>query len=69
VVTPEHSWHSISQCVRAARRDTGLKRPSRSDPPPAEGVADVAEDDDEKEVQVLDEGPGDETSGPEPDRR
>lgn len=23
---PGHIWHSISQCVRAARRDTGLKR-------------------------------------------
>ena len=25
VVSPDNSWHSISQCVRAARRDTGLK--------------------------------------------
>jgi anti-anti-sigma factor len=25
VVGPERFWHSISQCVRAARRDTGLK--------------------------------------------
>ena len=25
VVGPDRFWHSISQCVRAARRDTGLK--------------------------------------------
>ena len=27
LVDPDRFWHSISQCVRAARRDTGLKGP------------------------------------------
>ncbi len=28
---PEHTWHSISQCVRAARRHTGLKGDRKRD--------------------------------------
>jgi SulP family sulfate permease len=31
LVGPEHFWHSISQCVRAARRDTGLKGNGKGD--------------------------------------
>ena len=55
VVGPDRFWHSISQCVRAARRDTGLKgsgadasattdggEPSRDDVGPAgNGEAEV----------------------------
>lgn len=62
----EHIWHSISQCVRAARRATGLKggaaggSEARSDSPetpagPANGedAIDVLEE--EAETQVLDD--------------
>ena len=55
VVGPEHFWHSISQCVRAARRDTGLKGPKRAVPPADSSDGDDTNDD---EVEVLDQDPG-----------
>ncbi len=71
----EHFWHSISQCVRAARRDNGLEgsEPHPHEPDPANDeaelddrvslAADVFGEDDETdegvEVEVLDEDPSD----------
>ncbi len=46
LVGPEHFWHSISQCVRAARRDTGLKGGSKSDRVSAPGRDGVSGPDD-----------------------
>ncbi len=61
VVDPDNSWHSISQCVRAARRDTGLK--GKSSAPPAPVDDDAASGDDE--VEVLDEDEvGNDAGGP-----
>ncbi len=67
----EHIWHSISQCVRAARKDTGLKGaavgvepdadrektgPAGDDEP--EPAAEVEPDDDEVEAEILDDEEG-----------
>ncbi len=66
VIPAERSWHSISQCVRAARRETGL-RGSQPDPTDGEsGAGDRAgegdgEGDDE-EVEVLDDDASDDDS-------
>ena len=50
-----HSWHSISQCVRAARLETGLKGGSVADPrPPSDGdqpAAGVDEDPDPADAE------------------
>ena len=51
VVDSDNTWHSISQCVRAARRDTGLKGKSHAS-------VDAPDDDGppvDDEVEVLDE--------------
>ncbi len=54
-----HFWHSISQAVRAARRDTGLKG-NGSRAHSSDQVADESgETDDGVEVEVLDEGAAD----------
>ena len=58
-------WHSISQCVRAARRDTGLKGQgshaggsgSAGDKPEPDEFAEISETDEGIEVEVLDEDP------------
>lgn len=48
LVGPDRFWHSISQCVRAARRDTGLKgngsasRRATNEPHPAETETETA---------------------------
>jgi high affinity sulfate transporter 1 len=54
VIGPGHFWHSISACVRAARRDTGLKGARRAVPPGGSIERDDANDD---EVEVLDQDP------------
>ncbi len=43
VVGPDRFWHSISQCVRAARRDTGLKG-NRADPHATTDAGDSPQD-------------------------
>lgn len=64
-------WHSISQAVRAARRDTGLKerasresgpkdedsKPGAAKPSTADGFGESDETDEDVEVEVLDEDP------------
>ncbi len=61
-VTVEQSWHSISQCVRAARRDTGLKGPQPSDDSSTSGDESMTADD---EVEVLEEDePNDDAEAP-----
>jgi len=46
VVSVEQSWHSISQCVRAARRDTGLKGGHRASRPDRTASGDAPAPDD-----------------------
>lgn len=53
----EHIWHSISQCVRAARRATGLKGGRNGATPPIEDIVDHGDD----EVEILDAENGSET--------
>ncbi len=61
----EHFWHSISQCVRAARRDTGLDgsssegEVSKARPREASGSESMVDGESEEgvEVEVLDEDP------------
>jgi high affinity sulfate transporter 1 len=51
LVGPDRFWHSISQCVRAARRDTGLKRAGAgTDAAKHEGEPD------RNEVGMIDDG-------------
>jgi anti-anti-sigma factor len=68
-----HFWHSISQCVRAARRDMGLKgngagargsvpaseepEPDAQTPPSTDESGESDDTDDGVEVEVLDEDP------------
>ena len=68
-----HFWHSISQCVRAARRDMELKggasrargsgsvgedsKPDTETPSTADGFDETGETDEGVEVEVLDEDP------------
>ena len=61
VVGPDRFWHSISQCVRAARRDTGLKGNGggRNTRPEAAAPADNGE----AEVEQVIEWDQEETSG------
>ncbi len=59
VVGLDQFWHSISQCVRAARRDTGLKGKSavgRVDNV-EDAEVDVAVEVEDAEVEVLDDDP------------
>ncbi len=65
IVGDDHFWHSISQCVRAARRDTGLK-PAKGGPSSKAGrgegssaSTDLEEESDGAEIEVLDNGPAD----------
>ena len=53
VVGPDRFWHSISQCVRAARRDTGLKGNGggRSTRPEAAAPADNGEGEVEQVIE------------------
>ena len=64
IVSDEQFWHSISQCVRAARRHTGLKEAT---PAPLDD-ADEANAADHAEVEVLDDGSSADGEGPRPAR-
>lgn len=60
VIGHDHIWHSISQSVRAARRDTGLKGNKNGDAAAADGVqpppaSDEPEASDTDEVVIDDE--------------
>ena len=65
IVGDDHFWHSISQCVRAARRDTGLKpaKGGRSSNATGHGErrgdasTDLEEESDAAEIEVLDNDP------------
>jgi anti-anti-sigma factor len=60
VVGPDRFWHSISQCVRAARRDTGLKGNGRGTNAKPDRAA--LTDNGEPEVEQVIEWEQDETS-------
>lgn len=72
VVGPEQFWHSISQCVRAARRDTGLKGKRKrraydgdqtdddqagADQDDADQDDGIGENQDEIEIEIIDDDP------------
>jgi hypothetical protein len=59
IIGADRYWHSISQCVRAARRDTGLKGHGGVTSKP-ERVAPT--DDDQGEVEQVVEWEQEETS-------
>jgi hypothetical protein len=60
VIGPDRFWHSISQCVRAARRDTGLKGNGGGTSTKPERAAPT--DDGEAEVEQVIEWEHDEAS-------
>jgi anti-anti-sigma factor len=60
VIGPDRFWHSISQCVRAARRDTGLKGNGGGKKAKPKAVAPT--DNGEAEVEQVIEWEQDETS-------